>query len=448
LTATFANFKFCPALTENLRAANFTTPTPIQEAAIPLVLEGKDVLAAAQTGTGKTAAYVLPLAEKILKKKLPCTAKSAKALILTPTRELAAQVLETIELLCGGTKIQAAAVFGGVSIGPQIRKLARGVDFLVATPGRLLDLVQQNAVRLDSTGVLVLDEADRMLDMGFIHDMKRIVRLLPEERQTLLFSATFSAEIRGLAASFLKNPADVEIARNQDAALVRQTLYRMPKASKREALRDLIVDNRWEQVLVFTRTKHGADRLCKQLAKDGLEAMAIHGDKTQGARTRALQAFKDRTLPILVATDIAARGLDIEKLPQIVNYDLPQQAEDYVHRIGRTGRAGMSGEAISLVSGEERKQLREIERFIKKALPLSDFPGYDYSVHPDEEPEDKPKTASRPPRKKRGEEQNSHPKSKTHFKSKATMKPRQKTSGGAAQEKRFRSRSSKTTSKS
>ncbi len=297
-------------------------------------------------------------------------------------------MLETIDQLGAHMNIRSAVVFGGVGINPQKAAIAKGLDFLVATPGRLLDLMSQKMADLSQTHTLILDEADRMLDMGFLPDLKRIVKALPQDRQTLLFSATFSLEIRKLAGDFLKEPRSVEIARNQDAASVHQTLYRVPKSEKHTALRDLIVDNGLDQVLVFTRTKYGADKLCRQLTKDGLKARAIHGDKSQAARTTALKEFKNHELPILVATDIAARGLDIEKLPQVVNYELPQQAEDYVHRIGRTGRAGESGQAFSLVSSEELDRLKAIEKFIKKPLRLTDFPGMDYSK--ENEPQQEP----------------------------------------------------------
>lgn len=402
LSTTFKNLNLAREITPNLEEAGFEVPTPVQLASVPLVLEGHDLLAAAQTGTGKTAAFVLPLATLLLKKKIKGTSGKPAVLILTPTRELAAQVLETVEMLCKNTGISGAVAFGGVNINRQIDAVKKGVDFLVATPGRLLDIIQRRALTLDDTHYLVLDEADRMLDMGFIHDMKRIFRLMPQKRQTLLFSATFSGEIRSLAASLLNDPAEVDISPNRDAALVRQTFYSVPKLRKRDALRDLIVDNRWDQVLVFTRTKHGADRLTKQLAKDGIDAMAIHGDKTQAARTRALDAFKAHTLSVLVATDIAARGIDIEQLPQIVNYELPQQAEDYVHRIGRTGRAGNAGEAISLVSPDETAQFKAIEKFLKKKIELSAFPGIELPDSSDEgtaEDEEETKKHRRGPRK-------------------------------------------------
>lgn len=375
----FKTLELAPQLEASVEANGFREPTPIQLKAIPLVRKGCDLLAAAQTGTGKTAAFVLPMLQKIIEAPTVDEKKVPRILILTPTRELAAQVSETVTALGKSLGVRSAVVFGGVGINPQKAAVAKGVDFLIATPGRLLDMLSQKMVDLSRTHVLILDEADRMLDMGFLPDLKRILKVLPSDRQTLLFSATFSPEIRRLASDFLHNPQSVEIERNKDSGLVRQTLYRVPKADKHTVLRDLIVDNQWDQVLVFTRTKYGADKLVRQLSKDGLLAKAIHGDKSQAARTSALKAFKDHTLPILVATDIAARGLDIEKLPQVVNYELPQQAEDYVHRIGRTGRAGETGEAFSLVSAEELPQVKAIEKFIRKPLPLSDFPGLDYS---------------------------------------------------------------------
>lgn len=376
---TFKALELAPQLETAVAANGFTEPTPIQLKAIPLVRQGCDLLAAAQTGTGKTAAFVLPMLQKIIDRPTVYEKRVPRFLILTPTRELAAQVAETITSLGKSIGVRSAVVFGGVGINPQKAAVAKGCDFLVATPGRLLDMLGQKMVELGHTHVLILDEADRMLDMGFLPDLKRILKVLPQDRQTLLFSATFSPEIRKLASEFLNHPESVEIERNKDSGLVRQTLYKVPKTEKHTVLRDLIVDNRWDQVLVFTRTKYGADKLVRQLTKDGLQTKAIHGDKSQAARTSALKAFKEHTLPILVATDIAARGLDIEKLPQVVNYELPQQAEDYVHRIGRTGRAGETGEAFSLISPEELPQLKAIEKFIKKPLPLSDFPGLDVS---------------------------------------------------------------------
>lgn len=379
MSNSFKTLEFAPQLEKLIEVNGFTSPTPIQMKAIPLVRQGYDLLAAAQTGTGKTAAFVLPMLQKIIEEPTLYQKRVPRVLVLTPTRELAAQVGETILSLGKDLGVRSAVVFGGVGINPQKAAIAKGLDFLVATPGRLLDLMNQGFADLSKTHILILDEADRMLDMGFLPDLKRILKALPPDRQTLLFSATFSPEIKKLASEFLNKPESVEIERNKDSSLVRQTLYRVPKADKHTVLRDLIVDNQWDQVLVFTRTKYGADKLVRHLLKDGLVAKAIHGDKSQNARTTALREFKEHKLPILVATDIAARGLDIEKLPQVVNYELPQQAEDYVHRIGRTGRAGEAGEAYSLVSPEELPQLAAIEKFIKKPLPLSDFPRLDYS---------------------------------------------------------------------
>lgn len=379
MSNSFKTLGFAPQLEKLIEANGFTSPTPIQMKAIPLVRQGYDLLAAAQTGTGKTAAFVLPMLQKMIEEPTLYQKRVPRVLVLTPTRELAAQVGETILSLGKDLGVRSAVVFGGVGINPQKAAIAKGLDFLVATPGRLLDLMNQGFAGLSKTHILILDEADRMLDMGFLPDLKRILKALPPDRQTLLFSATFSPEIKKLASEFLNKPESVEIERNKDSSLVRQTLYRVPKANKHTVLRDLIVDNQWDQVLVFTRTKYGADKLVRHLLKDGLVAKAIHGDKSQSARTTALREFKEHKLPILVATDIAARGLDIEKLPQVVNYELPQQAEDYVHRIGRTGRAGEAGEAYSLVSPEELPQLAAIEKFIKKSLPLSDFPRLDYS---------------------------------------------------------------------
>ena len=379
MSNSFKTLGFAPQLEKLIEVNGFTSPTPIQMKAIPLVRQGYDLLAAAQTGTGKTAAFVLPMLQKIIEESTLYQKRVPRVLVLTPTRELAAQVGETILSLGKDLGVRSAVVFGGVGINPQKAAIAKGLDFLVATPGRLLDLMNQGFADLSKTHILILDEADRMLDMGFLPDLKRILKALPPDRQTLLFSATFSPEIKKLASEFLNKPESVEIERNKDSSLVRQPLYRAPKADKHTVLRDLIVDNQWDQVLVFTRTKYGADKLVRHLLKDGLVAKAIHGDKSQNARTTALREFKEHKLPILVATDIAARGLDIEKLPQVVNYELPQQAEDYVHRIGRTGRAGEAGEAYSLVSPEELPQLAAIEKFIKKPLPLSDFPRLDYS---------------------------------------------------------------------
>lgn len=375
---TFEELNLSAPLLRAVQEAGYETPSPIQAAAIPPVLSGRDLMGCAQTGTGKTAAFALPMLDRLTANP-PRRKGAIRALILTPTRELALQIGESFDAYGKYLNLRSTVIFGGVGQAPQVEALKKGVDILVACPGRLNDLIGQGFIDLSDLEIFVLDEADRMLDMGFLPDLKRILKALPPDRQTLLFSATFSPEIKKLASEFLNKPESVEIERNKDSSLVRQTLYRVPKANKHTVLRDLIVDNQWDQVLVFTRTKYGADKLVRHLLKDGLVAKAIHGDKSQSARTTALREFKEHKLPILVATDIAARGLDIEKLPQVVNYELPQQAEDYVHRIGRTGRAGEAGEAYSLVSPEELPQLAAIEKFIKKPLPLSDFPRLDYS---------------------------------------------------------------------
>lgn len=375
----FSDLNLIPPILKAAAEAGYEEPSPIQQKAIPPVLAGRDLLGCAQTGTGKTAAFAMPILQRLAAAPAPSGGRPIRALILTPTRELALQIDESFAAYGRHMRLAHCVIFGGVNQNPQVARLKKGVDILTATPGRLNDLIGQGYIDLKNVEIFVLDEADRMLDMGFLPDLKRILKALPPDRQTLLFSATFSPEIKKLASEFLNKPESVEIERNKDSSLVRQTLYRIPKADKHTVLRDLIVDNQWDQVLVFTRTKYGADKLVRHLLKDGLVAKAIHGDKSQNARTTALREFKEHKLPILVATDIAARGLDIEKLPQVVNYELPQQAEDYVHRIGRTGRAGEAGEAYSLVSPEELPQLAAIEKFIKKPLPLSDFPGLDYS---------------------------------------------------------------------
>jgi len=349
----------------------YTTPTPIQEQAIPVVMSGVDLLAGAQTGTGKTAAFAMPILHK-LSATADSTARgpsSVRALILVPTRELAAQVEESVQLYGRYLSLRSLVLIGGVKINPQMQKLRRSVDVLVATPGRLLDHIQQRSVDLSHVEILVLDEADRMLDMGFIRDIRRILAVLPKKRQNLLFSATFSPEIRSLADGLLHNPASVEVAtRNATADTVAQRVFAVEQDRKRELLAHLIENNQWRQVLVFTRTKHGADRLAKHLSQDGIQAMAIHGDKSQGARTRALAEFKEGKIRVLVATDIAARGIDISELPHVVNFELPHVPEDYVHRIGRTGRAGNNGQAVSLVSSDERKQLQDVEKLLRRSF--------------------------------------------------------------------------------
>ena len=346
----------------------YTTPSPIQQQAIPAILRGSDVLASAQTGTGKTASFVLPILQRSLDKP-KVKINRARALILTPTRELAAQVHESILEYGAHMTIKSTVVFGGVKINPQMMKLRGGVDILVATPGRLLDLHQQRAVQFDEIDTLVLDEADRMLDMGFIHDIKRIIKLMPHRRQNLLFSATFSDEIRQLVKGILNQPVEIDVAvRNATAVAVKQLVHPVDKARKPLLLSHLIHKNKWGQTLVFSRTKHGANKLVKQLNDAQIYAAAIHGNKSQSQRTKTLAEFKSGELHILVATDIAARGIDIEQLPCVVNFDLPQVPEDYVHRIGRTGRAGSSGLAVSLVCADEAPQLHAIEKLIKRPL--------------------------------------------------------------------------------
>lgn len=357
-----------------LRAINdagYTSPTPIQVKAIPQVLSGGDLLAGAQTGTGKTAGFTLPILHILSQKPAADLGKGRpRCLMLTPTRELAAQIEESVKTYGKYLPLTSTVIFGGVNINPQISRLRKPLDILVATPGRLLDLANQKAVDLSGVEILVLDEADRMLDMGFIRDIKKVLALLPKARQNLLFSATFSDEIKALADGLLHNPGFVEVARRNTASeLVEQTVHMISQSFKRELVSHLVKHNNWQQVLVFTRTKHGANRLAEKLIKDGIEAAAIHGNKSQGARTKALAQFKDGTVKVLVATDIAARGLDIDQLPQVINFELPNVPEDYVHRIGRTGRAGASGAAVSLVDREELKLLKDIEKLIKREIP-------------------------------------------------------------------------------
>jgi len=353
---------------ELLRAVEeqgYDEATPIQQQAIPLILDGRDVLAGAQTGTGKTAGFTLPMLQR-LSSDHSGGGRRVRALILTPTRELAAQVGESVREYGRHLPFKSAIIFGGVGIHPQISKLRKGVDIVVATPGRLLDHVGQKTIDLSGVEILVLDEADRMLDMGFIRDIRKVLALLPRKRQNLLFSATFSKEIRRLAADLLNTPEEIQVAeRNAPAERVKQIAHPVDKRRKRELLSHLIGEGGWQQVLVFTRTKHGANRLAEQLSRDGLEAVAIHGNKSQGARTRALGDFKACKVRVLVATDVAARGLDIERLPHVVNFELPNVPGDYVHRIGRTARAGEEGHAVSLVCVDERELLRDIERLLK-----------------------------------------------------------------------------------
>ena len=373
----FASLGLSAELVRAVTERGYTEPTPIQAQAIPVVLKGGDLMGGAQTGTGKTAGFTLPLLQRLMEK--PVTGKAPiRALVLTPTRELAAQVEESVRLYGKYLPLKSMMMFGGVNINPQIKQLHGRVDILVATPGRLLDHMQQKTVDLSRVEILVLDEADRMLDMGFIRDIKKVLAVLPKQRQNLLFSATFSDEIKLLADGLLNNPALIEVARrNATAELIEQRVYPVDRERKRELLTHLIKEHNWFQVLVFTRTKHGANRLAEQLDKDGIPAMAIHGNKSQAARTRALAEFKTAKLQVLVATDIAARGIDISELPHVVNFELPNVPEDYVHRIGRTGRAGSSGEASSLVCIDERKLLRDIERLTKREIPVIQMPGFE-----------------------------------------------------------------------
>ena len=365
---------------ELLRAVHeqgYNQPTPIQQQAIPVILQGRDILAGAQTGTGKTAGFTLPLLQR-LSAKTTARPNKPRALILTPTRELAAQVEESVRKYSKYLPFRSAVIFGGVSINPQIKTLRGGIDILVATPGRLLDHLQQNTVDLSKIEILVLDEADRMLDMGFINDIRKILRLLPSQRQNLLFSATYSDEIKKLSDSLLNKPTLIEVARRNTAAeRVAQLVHPVDRTRKRELLSWLIGSQNWQQVLVFTRTKHGADRLAKQLQQDGIDSTAIHGNKSQGARTRALSEFKSGKARVLVATDVAARGLDINQLPHVVNFELPDVAEDYVHRIGRTGRAGNEGVAVSLVCVDELKLLQAIERLLGRKIKNEAIAGFE-----------------------------------------------------------------------
>jgi len=372
----FANLGLMPELLRAVAEKGYDTPTPIQREAIPAVLAGRDVLAGAQTGTGKTAGFVLPLLQ-LLSASPERRGQAPRVLVLTPTRELAAQIADNARGYGRYLKIRTQVVFGGVNINPQISALKAGCDLLVATPGRLLDLQQQGAANLSRIEFLVLDEADRMLDMGFIHDIKRVLKLLPARRQNLLFSATYSDDIRNLAQRLLREPVSIQVTpRNTAVEIVEQCAYRVPKEHKRHLLAHLIREGDWQQVLVFTRTKHGANRLCQQLEGAGISAAAIHGNKSQAARVKALEAFKQGRIIALVATEVAARGLDIKELPHVVNYELPNVPEDYVHRIGRTGRAGAGGAAVSLISPDEAPLLRDIERLLKRTVPVLPTPPF------------------------------------------------------------------------
>ena len=378
----FTDLNLLPELLKAIDDKGYTTPSPIQQQAIPAVLAGRDLMAAAQTGTGKTAGFTLPLLQMLAEgfnQGRKVQSNHVRALILTPTRELAAQVAESVAVYGKYLPLRSAVVFGGVKINPQMMALRRGVDILVATPGRLLDLYQQNAVRFTQLEVLVLDEADRMLDMGFINDIKKVLALLPKKRQNLLFSATFSDDIRKLAKGLVNDPLEVSVSpANTTAERVEQVIYPVDKNRKAALVTKLIKDNNWQQVLIFTKTKHMANKLSLHLENAGINAAPIHGNKSQNARTKALADFKKGEIRALVATDIAARGLDIDQLPQVVNYELPNVAEDYVHRIGRTGRAGNSGVALTLITPEEIKALQDIERLIQQVITAKILPGYEH----------------------------------------------------------------------
>jgi ATP-dependent RNA helicase RhlE len=390
----FSDLGLKSELTAAVAEKGYTEPTPIQKAAIPAVLSGRDVLAGAQTGTGKTAGFVLPILQR-LEARSPL---GPRALILTPTRELAAQVTESVRHYGKNTSLRSEVIFGGVSERPQIAALARGCDILVATPGRLLDLIEQKALTLANVQVFVLDEADRMLDMGFIHAIKRVRALLPAQRQNLMFSATYSEDIRRLAGNLLRDPVSVEVnPPNKTADKVEQVSYRLPKEHKRHLLAHLINEGNWHQVLVFTRTKHGANRLAEQLSRAGIASAPIHGNKSQNARVRALEDFKNNRIIALVATEVAARGLDIKELPYVVNYELPNVPEDYVHRIGRTARAGSTGKAISLVSPDEAPFLKDIVKLLGRDIPTMPLPQFEMR-----EPAPQAPTQQRPEQSHRG----------------------------------------------
>ncbi|GAB7255806.1 DEAD/DEAH box helicase [uncultured Polaribacter sp.] len=443
---TFSDLGLSPALVKAVEEKGYTKPSPIQEKAIPHILEGKDILASAQTGTGKTAGFTLPVLQYLSDTKHP-KYRPLRALVLTPTRELAAQVYDNVREYSKYVNIKSAVVFGGVNAKPQIATLKRGVDILVATPGRLLDLHDQKAVSFKRIDVLILDEADRMLDMGFVRDINKLISFMPAKRQNLLFSATFSKEIKKLASGILENPVSVETApQNSTAKKVTHKVFKVDKKRKTEFTIKLIKDNNWNQVLIFTRTKHGANKLTQKLIQSKISAAAIHGNKSQGARTKALKNFKENTIKVLVATDIAARGLDIPLLPHVINFELPNVPEDYVHRIGRTGRAGAAGEAISLVCSEETEYQNEIEKLLNEKLKSTVVEGF--------EPTDTapPKRAATQSKSSFGKKKNQRPsngnpggssdkkkpKRKPHFKG---NKPAGATSGrgrtGAPKKKRF-----------
>lgn len=404
----FASLGLSEALVRAIEAAGYTQPTPVQQRAIPAVLQGRDLMVAAQTGTGKTGGFALPILERLFPNGHPDKSqrhgpRQPRVLVLTPTRELAAQVHDSFKIYARDLKFVSACIFGGVGMNPQVQAMARGVDVLVACPGRLLDLAGQGSVDLSHVEILVLDEADRMLDMGFVHDVKKVLARLPAKRQNLLFSATFSNDITALAGKLLHNPERIEVTPpNTTVERIEQRVFRLPANHKRSLLAHLITQGAWEQVLVFTRTKHGANRLAEYLDKHGLSAVAIHGNKSQNARTKALADFKAGDVRIMVATDIAARGLDIDQLPHVVNFELPNVDEDYVHRIGRTGRAGRTGEAISLVAPDEEKLLKSIERMTKQKIADGDLMGFDITSVEAEKPEVRERPDVRNPRNPRG----------------------------------------------
>jgi len=382
----FQSLGLSKALLKAINNQGYTEPSPIQEKAIPLILKGKDILASAQTGTGKTAGFTLPMLQRLSQGQSQKRRK-VRALIITPTRELAAQVHANVKSYSEFLNIQSTVIFGGVNQRPQVATLKRGVDVLIATPGRLLDLQNQGFLSLSNVEILVLDEADRMLDMGFLRDIKRIISLLPSKTQNLLFSATFSKDIKKLATEFLYQPAIVEVSpENSTVDKINQKIYRVAKDKKTGLIIKLISGGNWKQVLVFTRTKHGANRLCKKMISAGISAAAIHGNKTQGARTKALAGFKSNSIRVLVATDIAARGLDIPLLPHVINFEIPNISEDYVHRIGRTGRAGASGEALSLVSADETSYLKAIEKLVGIKIPAEVIEGFEPDPNASTEP--------------------------------------------------------------
>ena len=431
---TFKDLGLSPALVKAVEEKGYTKPSPIQEKAIPHILEGKDILASAQTGTGKTAGFTLPVLQHLAETKHP-KYRPLRALVLTPTRELAAQVHDNVREYSKYVDIKSAVVFGGVNAKPQIATLRSGVDILVATPGRLLDLHDQKALSFKRVEVLILDEADRMLDMGFVRDINKIISFMPAKRQNLMFSATFSNDIKKLASGILRNPVSVETAhKNSTAKKVTHKVYKVDKNKKTEFTIKLIKEGNWNQVLVFTRTKHGANKLTEKLIKAGVSAAAIHGNKSQGARTKALKNFKDGSIKILVATDIAARGLDIPLLPHVVNFELPNVPEDYVHRIGRTGRAGAAGEAISLVCSEESEYQSEIEKLLKEKLKSTIVEGFEPT---DTDPPKRAASQSKGSFGKKNTSDGNRPKSKPHFKGNKPSEPSGRGRTGAPKKRRY-----------